>query len=87
MLADIIKAVLAEEEIMLKLAKGKLTEDKNGILRDSNGHYALENAEHHLSLAAYVRNPPLFNFIEKIAIASSPINTFRINSYLDSKKK
>ncbi len=87
MLAEIINAVLTEERILLRLARGELVEDKNGILRDKEGHYAQENAEHHLSLAAYLSNPYLFNLIEMISIVSNPIKTRMIDNYIDSKQE
>jgi len=88
MLADIINAVLTEERILLRLAKGELVEDKNGILRNKEGAYdALANETHHQSLAAYLSNPCLFNFVEMITIASNPIKTMTIDNYIDSKQE
>jgi len=86
MLNEIIDAVLAEERILIRLAKGELVEDKNGILRNKAGAYdALANEMHHQSLAAYVLYPQIFNLVEMITMASNPINAFRINRYIDLK--
>jgi hypothetical protein len=87
MLADIINAVLTEERILLRLAKGELVEDKNGILRDKNGAYdALANETHHQSLAAYSINPLLFNIVEAIHFMFHPIRAAKIDYYIDSRQ-
>ncbi|MCU0642090.1 MAG: hypothetical protein MUF61_00735 [archaeon] len=86
MLAEIIDAVLTEETVLFKLARGELTEDKNGVLRDKNGAYDPINTAHHLSLAAYIRNPYIFNLVEMVAIAASPIKTIAINKYITKQR-
>jgi hypothetical protein len=88
MLNDVIEAVSMYSHILLELAEGRLNYDReNRIIR--NAHGLLEPFATHMfnwSLGIYSRNPPLFNLIEAVHIFLHPIETSKIEHYLDRKR-
>jgi hypothetical protein len=88
MLEETIEAVSRYSHILLDIAEGRLNYDsEERVIR--NAHGLLEPFATHMfnwSLGIYSRNPPLFNLIEAAHILFHPIETSKIEHYLDRKR-
>jgi len=87
-LREVMGAVCTHSEIMLEIAKGNLRyEDDTRMVRSQQGTFnPLETDNLHWTNIVYARNPPLFNLVEMVYYLFRPLQSLKIEHYIDWKE-